>query len=39
MLTHIAHIAKATQANATTKALSMSAILPTNLNIEHKIIN
>ena len=27
--THIAHIAKATQANAETKALSKSAILPT----------
>jgi len=27
--THIAHIAKATQANATTKALPKSAILPT----------
>jgi len=26
--THIAHIAKATPANATTKALSKSAILP-----------
>jgi len=26
--THIAHIAKATQANAETKALSKSAILP-----------
>jgi len=29
--THIAHIAKATQANAATKALSKSAILPTHL--------
>jgi hypothetical protein len=29
--THIAHIAKATQANATTKALSKSAIFPTRL--------
>jgi len=29
--THIAHIAKAPQANATTKALSKSAILPTHL--------
>jgi len=28
--THIAHIAKATQANATTKALAKSAILPTH---------
>jgi hypothetical protein len=28
--THIAHITKATQANATTKALSKSAILPTH---------
>jgi hypothetical protein len=28
--THIAHIAKAPQANATTKALSKSAILPTH---------
>jgi len=28
--THIAHIAKATRANATTKALSKSAILPTH---------
>jgi hypothetical protein len=27
---HIAHIAKATQANATTEALSKSAILPTH---------
>jgi hypothetical protein len=27
--THIAHIAKASQANAETKALSKSAILPT----------
>jgi len=29
--THIAHIAKATQANATTKDLAKSAILPTLL--------
>jgi len=29
--THIAHISKAPQANATTKALSKSAILPTHL--------
>jgi hypothetical protein len=29
--THIAHIAKAPQANAPTKALSKSAILPTHL--------
>ncbi len=28
--THIAHIAKAPQANATTKALTKSAILPTH---------
>jgi len=28
--THIAHIAKAPQANATAKALSKSAILPTH---------
>jgi len=28
--THIAHIAKAPRANATTKALSKSAILPTH---------
>jgi hypothetical protein len=28
--THIAHIAKAPQANAETKALSKSAILPTH---------
>jgi len=28
--THIAHIAKAPQANAATKALSKSAILPTH---------
>jgi hypothetical protein len=28
--THIAHIAKAPQANASTKALSKSAILPTH---------
>jgi len=30
--THIAHIAKATQAKAETKALSKSAILPTHEN-------
>jgi len=30
LLTHIAHIAKAPQANAETKALSKSAILPTH---------
>ena len=30
--THIAHIAKAPHANATTKALSKSAILPTHKN-------
>jgi hypothetical protein len=30
--THIAHIAKATQANAETKALSKSAIMPTHSN-------
>jgi len=29
--THIAHIAKAPQANATSKALSKSAIFPTRL--------
>jgi hypothetical protein len=32
--THIAHIAKASQANAQTKALSKSAILPTH-KLEH----
>lgn len=37
--THIAYIAKATQANATTKALAKSAILPTYWNIENRIIN
>lgn len=37
--THIAHIAKAPQAIAETKALSKSAILPTHWNIEHRIIN
>ncbi|MDI3520024.1 MAG: hypothetical protein PWR04_12 [Anaerophaga sp.] len=31
MPTHIAHIAKAPQANAATKALSKSAILPTHI--------
>ena len=31
MPTHIAHIAKAPQANAITKALSKSAIFPTHL--------
>jgi hypothetical protein len=31
--THIAHIAKAPQANANTKALSKSAILPTQKKI------
>ncbi|OFY22803.1 MAG: hypothetical protein A2W98_09480 [Bacteroidetes bacterium GWF2_33_38] len=30
LTTHIAHIAKAPQANATTKALSKSAILPSH---------
>jgi len=39
LLTHIAHIAKATQANAETKALSKSAILLTHWNIEQRIIN
>jgi hypothetical protein len=34
--THIAHIAKAPQANATTKALSKSAILPTHKDITVK---
>jgi hypothetical protein len=33
--THIAHIAKAPRANATTKALSKSAILPTH---KHRVL-
>ena len=37
--THIAHIAKAPQANAETKALSKSAILPTHTRTNITALN